>query len=306
MLKKIAKKVVHQKKQIKGYRFHIDNVNDKKISGWAHKIGDDNYSANIEIRNNDVTLYSTKANIFRKDLVDASIGLGKYGFDFAPSLLKVEKDIDTVDIYIDGFKANAKPLPLVLKGVKPVEVVAKVKPVITKTEKKNNVQIYIDGASVDKVFGWAKNKDSITHRSLVELKVGDIVLGSDTADKFRQSIKKAGIGDGCYCFEIIPQVHLFPSEVIVCDLYVDGNKVSTKPIELRVDKKSLENEKFKHEFADEISGLNDSLSQQLARISSEIDKQSGNSMQVAIENIALLSARVEVIEKILTKHFSLK
>ncbi len=136
--------------------------------------------------------------------------------------------------------------------------------------------------------------------------MGNIVIGSDTADTFRQSIKNAGIGDGCYCFEINPSVHLFPATTVNCDLYIDGNKASTAPIELTVTEKALESARFAAEFSNELSTFGDAISHELQRLNNEISSQNGNAVNVAIENIASLSVRVEVIENILTKHFSKK
>jgi hypothetical protein len=305
MLKKFVKKVIQHKSPLDAYRYHIDSVNEDVISGWAHKIGDGNYTATIEVRNNNVILFTTQADVAREDLKAAAIGSGQYGFSIDPTKIQPEQDLNTIDIFIDGLKANAKPLPLVLSANVMTKAETSV-PAIKETTENSNVLVHLDGISTDKVFGWAKRKDSVTHRSLIELKVEDILLGSDTADTFRQSIIDEGIGDGCYCFDITPSVHLFPSTAINCDLYIDGTKVSTKPIELNADEKTIEQAKFKHEFAGEISGFGDSVNQELARLSSQMNEHNGNSMQVAIENIASLSVRVEVIEQILTKHFAEK
>lgn len=303
MLKNILKKITHQSSPLDAYRFNIDNVNEKGISGWAHKIGDGNYAANIEIRSRNVSLYSIIANIPRKDLQAAAIGSGNYGFTIKPSAMELKDNIDTIDIFIDGFKANVKPFPLIL----PANVRPKTKTpsaLVQKQSKPANIQMHLDGISADKIFGWAKKQDSITHRSLVELKADDVLLGSDTADKFRQSIKNANIGDGCYCFEIIPKVHLFASTTIQCDLYIDGSRVSVKPIQLSVDDKTLENAKFKHEFANEISEFSHSVNEELTRLAAQVKDYDGNNIQVAIENIASLAARMEIIENILTKYFA--
>jgi len=195
---------------------------------------------------------------------------------------------------------------LTTKISEPKPVVTPTKTASTSKASNNNHQMYIDKVSVEKVVGWAKQKDSVTHRSSVELKVGNVVIGSDTADTFRQSIKSAGIGDGCYCFEINPAVHLFPSTSVNCDLYIDGTKANTAAIELTVTEKTLESAKFADEFSAELSTFGDSVSQELQRLTDEISSQNGNAVNVAIENIASLSVRVEVIENILTKHFASK
>ena len=292
MIKKIFNRVIRQKSPLDDYRFHFDNVSKAGIAGWAHKKDDINHTSTIEICCNNVVLYSIKASLSRQDLRDAAIGTGLYGFDIPISELALSEDIDTIDIIIDGFKANQKPLPLEATASKNISA------------SKNNIQMHLDGISVDKVFGWAKKKDSVVHRARVELKVGDILLGSDTADQFRQSIKDEDIGDGCYCFEITPKIHLFPSADIRCDLYIDGTKISTKPINFSVDEKTLEHEKFKHEFASEITDFGASVREELARLSLEVNEKDSNTMHVVMENIALLSVRIGVIEQVLTKHFA--
>lgn len=315
MLKKIVKKVVRHKGPLDAYRFHIDAVTNEKIAGWAHKNGEGNYSPVIEIRNDGNTLYMSKANVPRADLKDLGIGSGEYGFFIDPTKIMLDKDIDSIDIFIDGHKANPKPFSLTLLAKKtstaksPISAqntVSSNKAVVPTKADENMHQMYIDKVSVEKVIGWAKQKDSVTHRSFVELKVGNVVIGSDTADTFRQSIKNAGIGDGSYCFEINPLVHLFPATKISCDLYIDGKKSALPPIALSVTEQELEAAKFADEFSDELSTFGDSVTQELQRLTNEIEANNDNAINVALENIASLSVRVEVIEQILTKHFAKK
>ena len=185
MLKKLVKKVIQLKSPLDAYRYHIDSVDENVISGWAHKIGDGNYAANIEVRNNNVILFTTKANVPREDLKAAAIGSGQYGFSIDPAKINPEQDLNSIDIFIDGLKANAKPLPLTLSATKQNE----------------------------------------------------------------------------------------PKQVIV---------------------------------SDELSAFGNSVSQELQRLTDEISSQDGNAVNVAIENIASLTVRVEVIEQILTKHFASK
>ncbi len=309
MLKKIVKKIIRHKSPLDAYQFNIDEVGTDVISGWAHKKGEGNYTANIEIRHNNVILLTTQANLMREDLKQAAIGSGQYGFSVDPTKINSAHDITSIDIFIDGLKANAKPLPLILAATnqgESKEAVAIDTEAFNNHASSNTHQIYLDNVSVEKLVGWAKKKDSVTHRSLVELKVGHTIIGSDTADTFRQSIKSAGIGDGCYCFEVNPKVHLFPASSVHCDLYIDGKKLNATPIELTVTKQALEAAKFAEEFSSELKTFGGSLTQELQRLSDEIAMKDGNAVTVAIENIASLSVRIEVIEQILTKHFANK
>lgn len=185
MFKKFVKKVIQHKSPLDAYRYHIDNVNEEVISGWAHKIGDGNYTATIEVRHNNVILFTTQADVAREDLKAAEIGSGQYGFSIDPTKIQPEQDVNTIDVFIDGLKANVKPLPLTLFATK----------------------------------------------------------------------------------------HNESKQVIV---------------------------------SDELSAFSVSVSQELQRLTDEISSQNGNAVNVAIENIASLSVRVEVIEQILTKHFTSK
>ena len=301
MLKKIVKKVIRHKTPLDAYRFHIDKVDSDIIHGWAHKQGEGNHTVNIEIRNNNEVLFTVKANEERADLKAAAIGTGQYGFSIKTSHINPQSDINSIDVFIDGLKANAKPIPLTLTGSN-----NKTQQAATPAAVLNTHQMHIDSAKIDKVIGWAKKKDSVTHRSLVELKLGDVVLGSDTADTFRQSIKTAGIGDGSYCFEITPAIHLFPSTSVSCDLYLDGKKSHVAPIVLTVTEQELEAAKFTYEFSNEITTLGTSVTQELQRLTDDVTSQNGNALNVALENIATLNTRVEIIEQILTKHFANK
>lgn len=306
MLKKIVKKVIHHKSPLDAYQFHIDEVSKDKISGWAHKIGEGLYTANIEVRHNNIILFTAKANIHREDLKAAEIGTGQYGFSINPQEILTELSVDSIDIFIDGLKANDVSFPLAISATE-----AKIKNTVEGDESSiqpsaQTHKVHVDHSSIKKVIGWAKKHDSVTHRSLVELRVGKTVIGRDTADTYRESIQKAGIGDGCYCFEIIPSVHLFPSPNISCDLYLDGKKSTAASIQLSVTDKALELAKFSDNFSNELENFNDSVNQELKRLTHEIETNNDNAVNVAITEIASLSVRMNVIEQILTKYISHK
>ena len=192
MLKKIVKKVIRYKSPLDAYRFHIDKVDESMIAGWAHKVGEGNYAPSIEVRHNNVILYTSSANLMREDLKGAAIGSGQYGFSINTEQLKTTQDIDSIDIFVDELKINAKPLPLVLKANIKTEV---------------------------------------------------------------------------------------------------SNPETTK---------------LAKEFPNEIAFFDGAMTKELQRLTTEIEHADDNAMSVAIENIASLTVRVEIIEDILTKHFAKK
>lgn len=115
-IKKLVKKILGIKSPLDIYSYSIDIVDEVNIVGWALKKDALDDSVLVEIRSNDLLLWTTSANIYRQDLRDKDIGNGIHGFLINPLISTVEsndvKEITEIDIFLDGLKANVKPLPL--------------------------------------------------------------------------------------------------------------------------------------------------------------------------------------------------
>ncbi|WNC71296.1 hypothetical protein RGQ13_14345 [Thalassotalea psychrophila] len=309
MLKKAIKKLIKIKKPINNYQFNIDAVSENRITGWVLNSAQLAKAVNVEVKSEGKLLWSSVANVFREDLKSKSIGNGKHGFVITPKLSSLTGKVNEIDIYFDGIKANKKSIPCIFIGTSKTIENGNI-PNQVKNNINDEIQIHIDHISTEKIIGWAKRKDSTTHRVNVELKIGDVVLGAGKASSFRQSIKNAGIGDGCYCFEINPVVHLFTNENVTCDLYIDGHKVKTKAINLSVPTAEFEQAKYLHKYENELDTFSTAVKLEMERlkadVESNIDGVSNNATSVSLENIATLSVRVNQLEQILLKHFSIK
>lgn len=64
------------------FRGHVDITSRKEIKGWAHDVSDVERSVVVELVEGDTVLARTTANIMRRDLADAGVGTGCYGFAF--------------------------------------------------------------------------------------------------------------------------------------------------------------------------------------------------------------------------------
>jgi glycosyltransferase involved in cell wall biosynthesis len=64
------------------FRGHVDIISRQEIKGWAHDVSDAERSVVVELVEGDIVLARTTANIMRKDLADAGVGTGRYGFAF--------------------------------------------------------------------------------------------------------------------------------------------------------------------------------------------------------------------------------
>lgn len=64
------------------FRGHVDIATRKEIKGWAHDPSAAERSLDVELVEGDVVLARTTANLLRRDLADAGVGTGHYGFAF--------------------------------------------------------------------------------------------------------------------------------------------------------------------------------------------------------------------------------
>ncbi|MDO6617626.1 hypothetical protein [Shewanella sp. 6_MG-2023] len=278
-----------QTTKIEDYQFFIDIVSPELISGWAFYQGGD-HKAHIEVRSGETTLWSTMADNVREDLQQA--GFGDCAFSITPNIKVLVGNIESVDIYIDGHKINEAPFPLVMQAL--------------------NLDAYtchIDINEGDKVNGWARYNDNDTHRVEVSLQVGDAVLGRVIADNMRQDLADANIGDGQYGFQMSLDLAMFPAATVNADVYVDGKLSQLPAVELSVAQEAVDRAKFLTEFADQIGSFEQLVEKESQRLAEQINSNTAEDQQVslntvtnvAIQNIAELSARLHVLEHVVSK-----
>jgi hypothetical protein len=275
--------------QLEDYQFFIDVVAPELISGWVFYQNDDR-KVQVEVRSGDAVLWQSKATIFRQDLQDA--GFGDCAFNITPDIKHLDADIDSVDIYIDGHKVNEAPFPLVMRALNI-----------------NTYTCHIDINEGDKVSGWARYNDIDTHRVEITLQVGDTVLGHALAENLRQDLADVNIGDGCYGFKMSLDLTQFPSHEVAAEVYLDGKLAPLAPIELSVAPEAVERAKFLAEFAEQIGSFEQLLEKETQKLSQQSSANTPDDQQaslntvanVVIHNIAELSARLHVLEHVLSK-----
>jgi hypothetical protein len=295
MFKKIEKKLKQQMTApapLQQYQFHIDIVSAEMISGWAFNKEAKNTPAKIEIYSGSTLLWQTVADAAREDL--AAAGFGDSAFSIVPNPSVLKEDISQVDVYIDGHKVNEQAYPLVLSA-----------PSV------DDYTCYVDAVDKDKVIGWCRHVNQDERRVVVELKHNDTVLAHGVADMFRDDLLQANIGDGNYGFSLTLNKANFPTEVVSCDVYVDGLLSPVAPVALQASSQEIEKAKFLAKFANELGDFQQLVAAEAARIAEQIESATAENEQtsmntvvnVAVSNIAELSARMSVLEKVLTAHY---
>ena len=73
-------------------------------------------------------------------------------------------------------------------------------PAETGTAARHKPRGHIDGIHGDRIGGWVWDALAPDERHLVEIRVQGELVATVLADRFRQDLVKAGIGDGCYGF----------------------------------------------------------------------------------------------------------
>lgn len=86
------------------YRIHLDYYDTETIKGWVFKGGREQHRAKVEVRSGDTIIASGVAINFRKDLLEANIGDGAYGFSLTPRqpvFISGECECEC-ELYVDG------------------------------------------------------------------------------------------------------------------------------------------------------------------------------------------------------------
>lgn len=60
----------------------------------------------------------------------------------------------------------------------------------------------VDNATDSRLYGWAWNAAAPEERLAVELRIGEEVVARGTAERLREDLLKAGVGDGRHAFEL--------------------------------------------------------------------------------------------------------
>jgi hypothetical protein len=303
------------------YKWNVDCLNSEKISGWAYNTAKKSGSAKVEVRSGDTVLWSSVADGFRQDLLDAKIGNGHYAFTITPD----SNNVTSVDVYIDGFIAETDvPYELIQASAETEEVVqakveeelaqAKIKEEELAQAKIEHYRIQLDQSSIEKIAGWVFNPENSTYRAKIEIRCGDTVIACGLANEYRQDLTDAGIGDGTYAYTLTPSLSMFPENECECKLFVDGVDANNEPFILVTDTESRENAKYQEEFSSEISDFTQSITDKLGSLKEDIvssnksmnedDFAVNGQLNVAMNSIAELSVRISVIEQVLLKRLS--
>ena len=93
----------------------------------------------------------------------------------------------------------------------------------------------LDQANSNEIFGWVFDSKSSTNHLQVQLREGDKVVATITADEFRQDLLDAGIGSGHCGFHFDIQTLVLDQPEASIDLYASGKKLNQLPIVIKIE-----------------------------------------------------------------------
>ncbi len=168
---------------------NLDTVSAVEVCGWLADRAHFNQVLRVEILVDGVIVGNTVANVYRQDLEDAGIGNGLHAFVFKfPEPLKQGRYKIVARVAGQG---------LMIKGSGIYEIVPQLNPSLSHYEGG------IDFVSSKTCVGWCWRKDSPEQNPVMEILVDGVVAGECCANKFREDLSKAGIGNGNYGFTFV-------------------------------------------------------------------------------------------------------
>lgn len=221
---------------------YIDEANAAAIRGWAWDPQAPGERIRLELVEGDVALLTPIANEDRPGLVMSGIGDGRHGFDIAlahgllpegrhvlhlrcaetgapvpgsPIVIEGPTGMATADAATAG-EGAAPVRPPTLNGaaMPSAETVRKSSAAVvsgsdhrhevaaTNGIPSGNFRAHLDEVSDTEISGWIMQRDEPSHRCVVALKEDERMLARTVASRFRPDLAAAGVGNGCYAFNL--------------------------------------------------------------------------------------------------------
>ena len=169
---------------------HVDSVTRDRIKGWAWDPAEPGEPVLLGIYDNGRPIGEIIADGFRKGLKEAGIGDGCHAFDWKiPGGLSPAR-AHTIEV---RRLSDRRLLP---GSEAPLEAAV----IGTAGPTNQGMQGHVDSVTRDRIEGWAW--DSAEAEAAVLLRVYDngIAIGEVTADRFREGLRNAGVGNGRHAF----------------------------------------------------------------------------------------------------------
>lgn len=212
-------------------RGQVDCIDEDMLVGWAMDSAQPDRSVRLALYDHELYLTTFAAERLRVDLREAGLGSGLYGFAQRLPAVVLDGRRHMLNLRISGaptdLLANALPFvasPADVVGPLPTVAVPEASPpkaapavrpssgaatpsdgaksTISRPASAVSCKGHLEPIVQGRMRGWVWARRDPRRRLTVEFLVDDRVVASVVADAYRGDLKKNGIGDGCYGFDI--------------------------------------------------------------------------------------------------------
>jgi glycosyltransferase involved in cell wall biosynthesis len=207
------------------WRGHLDLVRRERIAGWARDEDEPGRPVLLRILDNGVPLAEVLADRLRDDLKAAGIGGGRHAFSLTVpgGLAPDTRHLIEVQRVDDGRVLFGSPYVLEAAD----NAVAVIRNALPARWRGN-----LDSVTRQRIEGWAWDEGTPkTPMALVILDNGE-VIGRVLANRYREDLESAGMGDGRHGFEVVIPGGLSPFTPHVIQVLgeADGCEMPNSPV----------------------------------------------------------------------------
>ncbi len=177
-----------------GLQGRIERIGKTGIAGWVWNPRAPGERIRLELVEGETCLKSALAADERPDLVQLGCGDGRHGFTIGLEEGALSEGRHTLILRCADTGEEVPGSPVALRCGRATAEQAQ--------ETQDSLRYNIDKVSDNGILGWIMMPEQPSNRSVVALKHDGYAVAKTIASRFRADLLAAGVGDGCYGFEL--------------------------------------------------------------------------------------------------------
>jgi len=227
-------------------RGHHDGAHRTRITGWAQDPSAPERRAPIVVICNGAVIARVAADRYRADLEKAGIGDGRHGIDVAlGEALAIDQRFEIELRCADDWSLLPGSPKIIEKAIEECR---------SGVDAFGELRGHIDDADHLRLRGWVQDVSNPTLTVALVISANDKIIGRVLANRFRDDLKKAGVGKGRHSFEFT-----FPggltrteSQMVRVQREADGRDIPGSPRMLAA---AIDSRGWEEALADVLGGL---------------------------------------------------
>ena len=197
---------------------NLEVANPQKLAGWAQDDLRPSSAVILFIINNGVQIGQVLADRYRPDLEQAGIGKGRHAFNFAFPATAISSESHLIRIIRASDGAELPGSPVTLRVSQCFDLVV------------HALAGSVDTVDQEGVSGWARDELRPEAELPLLISDNDEFVGRVLANKYREDLNRAGIGNGYHAFEFPTSFDPSRSHVVRVRRESDGADIPGSPV----------------------------------------------------------------------------